>query len=169
VRPSARNGLIFARPNDVDNIVAFQDRAEIAKDQRRLIIRRFGGIAAIRVDGELFIMADSKYLVFGEEPGLIDGGAVIDDVNQRIIFICNARVINIDEPVHASRQQAYRVGRVKLELQPIQHDENQPTQAGMIRTYFRNVIIMTLYILHQWLLGRPVVPTPVCQSTKHNA
>lgn len=49
-------------------------------------------------------MTQGVYFRIGKEAGMADGGAVIDDVNQRVVFIYNGGVIDVDESVHASRQ-----------------------------------------------------------------
>lgn len=61
-------------------------------------------------------MAEGIYFRVGQESSMTDRGAVIDDLKQCIVFVYDARIVDIDEPVHAPGQQTRRVCWVELEL-----------------------------------------------------
>lgn len=58
---------------------------------------RIGG----RVDRELLVVAESVDGALGEEACVVDG-AVVDDLYKSLVFVCDGRVIDVDESVRAA-------------------------------------------------------------------
>lgn len=60
-------------------------------------------------------MAQGVYGLLVEESGMVDG-AVVDHLDESVVFVCDGCVVDVDETVCASGEEEVASGWVKLEL-----------------------------------------------------
>ena len=88
-------------------------------------------------------------------------------MDQSVVFVYNGGIVDVNESVHAARQKTGGLVWVEMKLQHVVnrsissffflHLCEEPSRF----VYFSNVIIVTLYVLHQRVFGRTVVPGSV--------
>ena len=77
------------------NILAVQRLSQIPKLHRVGILRLFIVRVCGRVDGEDLIVAQGEDSPVVEETGVVDG-AVVDHLDQGIVFVCDGCVVDVD-------------------------------------------------------------------------
>ena len=78
-----------------------------------------------RVDGKDFVVAEGVDGVLGEESCVVHG-PVVDYLDQGVVFVVDARVVNIDKPIRATREQDIGAAWVILELAASVHPASVP-------------------------------------------
>lgn len=112
--PNRKMRLPLTTHTQLSNILATQGLSDIPELHR---LRILGLLVRIRsgMDGEDLVVAQSIDGSFVEESGMVDG-AVVDHLDESVVFVCDGCVVDVDEPVRASREEEVVAGWVELEL-----------------------------------------------------
>jgi hypothetical protein len=82
------------------DILAAQWLADVVEMHGLWFLGRIIGIGGW-VYGELLVMAESVDGALGEEACVVDG-AMVDNLHEGFVFVCDGRVVDVDESVCAA-------------------------------------------------------------------
>lgn len=99
------------------------------------------------MNGEDFVVTEGVDNFLGEETCMVHG-AMVDYLHQRIIFLVDGRVVDVDEPIRAPRQQDVGAARVVLKLAASVH-LCLPVASG--ETHLSYIVVVALDVLEAML------------------
>ena len=105
MRAGGNDCFALAEPggrNYVDDIVAVQSRPQVTKYFEGHVRSRVLWICLEFVDGEGFVVTQAVDMRSCKKSGTADGGAVVHDLHEGIIFVGYGGVVNVEQAVGAA-------------------------------------------------------------------
>lgn len=97
---TGRNVRPLRAKAQLHNVLTTQWLAHVVEIHGFGFLCRVIGIGG-RVDGELLIVAECVDSALGEKPCMVNG-AVVDDLHEGLVLVCDGGVVDVDESVRAA-------------------------------------------------------------------
>lgn len=146
--PSSNIGSLAVAPEaQLRDVLAVEWLSQVTKVDGFGLLRGLVVWVCSWMNGEDFVVTEGVDSFLGEEACMVHG-AMVDYLDQRIIFLVDGRVVDVDESVRAPREQDVGAAWVVLKLAASVH-LCLPVANG--KTHFSYIVVVALDVLEAML------------------